>query len=196
MANIRPPTRTPGSLKLLYTMDGIEHRCSVNLLANIDINDIPARRIDAQRLANLTGPVLVTQAVIHDWALYSRPATGVPATQLYIEPFTTPITGSAPGSAGHDVYASFTGTLVGRGRPGGPGYAIGGMRYVLFIGNSLVPVKKTKRFALSVSVAWQNLTAALGIDTSFWADFYGQKGTVQAYIDHQFNAHSQRTIGV
>jgi hypothetical protein len=195
MANIRPTTRTPGSLKLLYNHNGVQHRCSVNFMANVDINDIALRRADANVLAGYVKAVLPQSAIITAWALYSRPGNPGPPTQLYIEAFAPALVGTAVQEGGMEDYFSATATVTGRGNPGGVGYAVGECKLVLFTGNAHHFGIGEKFTTPATATPRRTLIDALAINNNFWADFYGQKARARANMPIQWNAAIQRKYG-
>lgn len=196
MANIRPPTRTPGSLKLLYKHAGLDHKMTVNLLANVDINDFVARRGDANQLADLVADVVPNSVTIGGWGLYTRPGVGTPPQLIYQESFPNGIIGAAAPVTGYRDYNSNTVTLTGRGTPGGPGYAAGEMRLVVFCGIAIRPEPGEKsRPIANLTSDWVLLQQFLDSSPNLWADFYGQKGHTRPLAPLQFNAHVQRVHG-
>jgi hypothetical protein len=195
MGTIRPPTRTPGSLKLTYTKNSVTHKCSVNFLANIDINDIPARRINANELAALVQAVSTNSTIITDWSLYTRPGQIGPPTLIYTEPFSPTIVGTLPGAAGSRDWLSLSLTATGNGTPGAPGYTIGQCKLIMFVGNSIFPLPGTKALTSNAFIQLAALVAGLENSTQFWADFYGQKAHTHNLLPVQFNAHVQRVKG-
>lgn len=196
MANIRPPTRTPGSLKLLYKFGGIPHRTSVNFLANIDINNISARRGNAILLASVVQGIMPSEVSIDGWALYTRPGTNQPATLIYEEPFNTPYVGAHANTALYEHYVSATFTITGQGIPGQPGYATGATRSIYFVG-AAYPIHAGQIAATNAQLdtAFLNLKTHLAGSTFYWADFYGQKASVNILVPVQFNAAVQRRHG-
>lgn len=198
MATIRPSTRTPGSLKILYKKGLVAHRLSVNLLANIDINDFAARRADAINLAGKIQGVMPASVELSSWALYTRPNTNQPPTLIYAEALTGPFIGVAPAIVQTPDTNSHTVTVTGTGTPGQPDWAVGAMRLVLFNGNAMSIVlgeKVRASNALTPVTGWNALLTDLAASNHYWADFYGQKGTLHQLMPVQFNAHTQRVNG-
>lgn len=195
MGTIRPPTRTPGSLKLKYTKNGLQHTCSVNFLANIDINDIAARRVNANELAALVQAVSTNTTFITDWSLYTRPGAVGPPTLIYTEPFSPVIQGTFGHVTGARDYLSLTTTVTGQGTPGAPGYTTGPCRMVVFIGDGIFPLPGSKTIASNITPQWDAMITGLAQSTSFWADFYGQKAMPHINMPVQWNAHVQRVHG-
>lgn len=195
MPSIRPTTRTPGSLKLLYTHRGHLHRSSVNLLANIDILDITARRADAVVLAQQLQSITPNSLVIYGWATYTRPGTNAPATLIYQEQFPSSLAGTMAGAAGARDFVSLTAKYTGRGTPGGAGYAVGETYFLYHAGVTLYPTPEQKSFGVGLTPQHQQFANVLQNSTHFWADFYGQKASVRGTIPIQFHASIQRALG-
>jgi hypothetical protein len=186
-----PGTRSPGSLVLFYTDRGHDHSCSVALVAGVDINGVAALRTDATALASLVAALLPNNRSIVAWGIKPKPAGS-----SYREAFGTPFPGTHGTDSGTTDFFSFTWSIMGRAAGTGVGAARGSTRMVLHVGNIHVIGAGDLIYTGATDAALTALTAALSASTRFYADYYGQKADPTGRVTVQFNAHTQRTLGL
>lgn len=186
-----PGTRSPGSLVLFYDDRGIEHTCSVSLVDGVDINGVADLRTDATALAAVVAGVLPSNRTITGWGIKPKP-TG----SSYREAFATPIPGVHGTDSGTTDFFSYTWTIMGRSAGTGVGAARGGTRMVLYVGNIHVIAAGDLTYVGAADTALNALVANLSASTRYFADYYGQKADFTGHVTVQFNAHTQRVLGL
>lgn len=186
-----PGTRSPGSLVLFYNDRGHEHSCSVTLVAGVDINGVAALRSDAMALAPLVAAMFPSNRSITGWGIKPRPSGST-----YREAFDTPIVGSHGTDSGTTDFFSYTWTINGRSAGTGVGAARGTTRMVLHVGNIHVISAGDLIYTGASDSAMASLLDNLATSTRYFADFYGQKADFTGRITVQFNAHTQKTLGL
>ncbi len=188
---VDPGTRSPGALVLFYNDRGHEHSCSVALVAGVDINGVAALRADAVALAPLVAALFPSNRSITGWGIKPRPSGST-----YREAFAEPIVGSHGTDSGTTDFFSYTWTLMGRSAGTGVGAARGTTRMVLHVGNIHVIGAGDLIYVGATDAALDALVAGLAASTRYFADFYGQKADFTGRVTVQFNAHTQKTLGL
>ena len=186
-----PGTRSPGSLVLFYNDRGHEHTCSVALVDGVDINGVAALRADATALADVVAGVLPSNREITGWGIKPKP-TG----STYREAFSEVIPGTHGTDSGTTDFFSYTWSVMGRSAGTGVGAARGSTRMVLHVGNIHVISAGDLIYTGASDGALIALVDNLGASTRYFADFYGQKADFTGRITVQFNAHTQRVLGL
>lgn len=186
-----PGTRSPGALVLFYNDRGYEHSCSVALVAGVDIDGVAALRSDATALAPLVAALLPNNREITGWGIRPKPSGS-----SYREAFTTPFTGTHGTDSGTTDFFSYTWTIMGRSAGTGVGAARGTTRMVLHVGNIHVIGAGDLIYTGGADAALTALLAAIVASTRFFADYYGQKADPTGRTTVQFNAHTQRVLGL
>lgn len=188
---VDPGTRSPGSLVLFYNDRGHEHSCSVALVAGVDINGVTALRADAVALAPLVAACLPSNRSVTGWGIKPRPRGS-----SYREAFDTPFVGSHGTDSGTTDFFSYTWTINGRSAGTGVGAARGSTRMVLHVGDIHVISAGDKIYSGATDVAFAALIANFASSTRYFADYYGQKADFTGRITVQFNAHTQKVLGL
>lgn len=186
-----PGTRSPGALVLFYTDRGHEHSCSVALVDGVDINGVAALRADATTLAADVAGLLPNNREVTGWGIKPRPSGS-----SYREAFTTPYTGTHGTDSGTTDFFSYTWSIMGRAAGTGVGAARGSTRMVLHVGNIHVIGAGDLIYTGATDSALTALLADLAASTRYFADFYGQKADFTGRVTVQFNAHTQRVLGL
>lgn len=186
-----PGTRSPGSLVLFYNDRGYEHTCSVALVAGVDIDGVAALRSDATTLAPLVAALLPSNREIVGWGIRPKPSGS-----SYREAFSSPIPGTHGTDSGTTDFFSYTWTINGRAAGTGVGAARGTTRMVLHVGNIHVVGAGDLIYTGATDAALDALVAQFAASTRYFADFYGQKADFTGRVTVQFNAHTQRVLGL
>lgn len=182
-----PTTRSPGFLTLNYTAATDVHKVSVRLLAGQDPGDFATLLTAATSLATAASACVPASTSFTGWQVED-------AAHIIIHEalFDEPIVGTHSLIAA--PYKSQTATITGRGA-GGALLAAGQTRFVLFITGALAYTPGEKTFLLSSDSAFAALGANLTTSAVYWADFYGQKGSIRGNVTVQFNGHVQKALG-
>lgn len=188
---VDPGTRSPGSLVLFYNDRGNEHSCSVALVAGVDIDGVAALRADAVALAPLVAALLPSNRSITGWGIKPRPSGST-----YREAFSSPFGGTHGTDSGTTDFFSYTWSIMGRSAGTGVGAARGATRMVLHVGNIHVIGAGDLIYTGAADTALNALVADFAASTRYFADYYGQKADFTGRVTVQFNAHTQRTLGL
>lgn len=187
--SVDPGTRSPGSLYLVYTNGGYNHRCSAHFVDGVDIEDVAAARTDANAFAAAFKQVIPSEATILAWGLHAA------GTSIgYEEPFSPTIPGTHAASAPLGYY-SLTATMSGNGVATTVSGAKGKTRFVWFPGKAFSVAPGIKQYANSVDAGLVALANFFHTNLRLYADFFGQHAEPKAYITVQFNARVQQTHG-
>lgn len=188
---VDPGTRSPGSLVLFYNDRGHEHTCSVTLVAGVDIDGVAALRSDAVALAAVVAQVLPSNRSITGWGIKPRPSGST-----YREAFDAPVVGLHGTDSGTTDFFSYTWSIMGRSAGTGVGSARGTTRMVLHVGNIRVIGAGDLIYTGAGDAGLTALLGNLAASTRYFADWYGQKADFTGRVTVQFNAHTQRVLGL
>jgi len=186
-----PGTRSPGKLRVLYTVNGREHQSSAWFKQPNDFSDIPTIRSEAEDFANALMATCVVGSNAHDWEIVDP--TGV---QLYTEPFSAPIVGTITPSGSVGPADSVSLSTIGKGVPPTIGNAFGNTRTFVFTG-----FYDTADWGNSILTPADNgytsdLRDFLDGSTVVGADFFGQGAEYGVNYNVQVNAHYQKKYGI
>ncbi len=188
-----PATRSPGSIKLVYSRnsDGAQrHTAGVRLLAGVSITDVVALRAVAASFGTALRNSLTPALTVLAWRI-ADPA----GVTLYEEAFSPTLQGSRATDGGDLLSESTTHTFIGKASATTIGQAAGSTRTVVYRGSwrNDTDANATTPAAFdngdSVMLSYLNGSTVVG------ADFYGQKAGYRPNVDVQINAHWQRRYG-
>lgn len=190
MANVRPPTRSLGTIRLPYSLNGVSHTTGVRVVFGQFPFDFGIVQDLASSFARQCANVVTNETSFATFELHDYKGA-----LLYGGPLLATYPGLRGNQGGIPKYRSRTFTLTGRGIPQGAGYAAGETRTVLFVSDGYVPIAGGRKFSASLYPGVLSLYNFLQNHAQLGADFYGQKATYRAQICEQFNAYAQKRNG-
>lgn len=185
-----PITRSPGSIKLLYGQNEIQHTSGARLVAGVDINDLPTMRTAATGFADALKTCFPSFYTITGWRICD-PA----GATLYEEAFVPAKAGTRATDSGDKASQSTTHTLVGKGTASVVGEQQGQTRTVVYRGTWREDQDTGPRVNMVANQEEGLIKAFLEGSQVLGADFYGQQATYKPYVNVQINAHWQKRYG-
>ncbi len=188
-----PTTRSPGSIRLVYSRnnDGAQrHTSGVRLLAGVSITDLTAMRAEAQLFGAALRNSLTPALTVLAWRL-ADPA----GVTLYEEAFAPTLAGNRATDSGDLLSESTTHTFVGKASAGTIGQAAGSTRTVVYRGSWRNDTDANPTTPAAFDNGDSVMLSYLNGSTVTGADFYGQKAGYKPNVNVQINAHWQRRYG-
>lgn len=190
MASIRPTTRSAGTIRLPYTIDGIDHTIGIRLVYHAAPPLFEMVANYATAFAAAASNIFTTDVVLTTFAFH---------TYLGELSYTGSLNANYPGLKiaviGTPRYRSRTLTVTGRGFPALVGWQPGETRTVFFIRDGYPLYPGIRKVASSAFVGLTLYYNWLISNPYLFADFYGQKAIPRVNWCLQFNSHSQRKYG-
>jgi hypothetical protein len=188
-----PITTSPGKLHLLYssTTTPTFHSIGWNFIAGTNLTDITNLTIEAQRLADLMGPTLVTICSIVQFKI-----TLPDGSTWYEAPLPTAVNGSHNAAGTMQNWHSTTLALVGHAQPNAPGDCAGESISRLHVYSAYNFPPGMKRFDATTDPDLLDfILNGLNASTYLPADRYGQQVNILPSCPVQWNAADQRRVG-
>lgn len=188
-----PITNSPGKLHLLYnsTTSLVPHSIGWNFIASVNLTDITSLTAEAQRLADLLGPVLPTICSIVAFKL-----TLPDGSTWYEAPLPTQVNGTHNSAGTMQHWKSTTLAFVGHAQPNAPGECAGETISRLHVYGAYNFAPGVKFFDATLDADLDDWIQS-GLNASLYvpADRYGQQANILTNCPCQWNAATQRREG-
>lgn len=188
-----PTTRSPGSIKIVYSRnsDGAQtHSTGAHLVAGTSLTDLSALRLVALGFADKVASDITSALSVIAWRI-TDPLGAV----LYEEGYSPIIPGSRVIDGASILSESVTHTYIGKGAAAVVGDKAGSTRTVIYRGSWNFAIDAGPTSPAASDPGDQAMLDFLNNETTLGADFYGQKAHYKNSIDIQLNAHWQKRYG-